>query len=494
MSKFSEKLKYLIEDSGNNIYQLAKNAGLDRTTIQRSITGERLPGIAFVETLCDYLRVSPTERKDLMEFYSISKIGEKTYAGRKYVKELLEQIAVLHIRSNSNLDSRKSMSVSGDIEQESKVFSGKYSVNNIIRDVLEDEVFNEKAPHICLAAPFEYTYLFDCLRQLYWGSSGKVVLEHIVRLSKNPHRDQNPNVNLEMLSHVLPFAFCIGNGYQPHYYYAAEDITKDISLAMPYYLCTSKRLITLSADFNTAVLYNDSDIKDAYYEGFQKSLSHTTPFIRQLADCSDMVSIHLKALSDSGQVTNVIEPQPCFAKYYTHKMIDEHLRPEVPDRDTIKQALYKFYDGYNDIAPGVKSFFSIEGLKYFIATGIMADLPPRFALPFTLDERKYLIKSLRDDIKTDNIIARVTDPSKFLISSLASIQLYKSKGIMFLAADNNSIVSCYIGEQSICDAFYDFFESLPESELVFSKEETIKVLDELIKQLENLGDGDESDI
>lgn len=488
MSQFSEKLKYLIEESGTNIYQLAKNAGLDRTTIQRSITGERLPGTAFVEKLCDFLRVSPRERKDLMELYSINKIGEKTYAGRKYIKELIEQIATLHINGSSNLNIEKSFTIKNDITQNIKVFSGQYNVNNIIRDIMEEEAFNENNPKISLTVPFDYNYLFDCLHQLYWESNGQIEIQHIVRFSKNPHSQQNSNINLENLSHVLPFAFCIRNGYQPYYYYGTENMAKDISLTMPYYLFTSKRLVTLSSDFKTAILYNNDDIKSVYYDNFQKCLTQAKPFVNQLADCGDMLTTYFKAYKIAGQVTNVIEPQPCFGKYYTHEMVDKHLLPEVQHWEEVRQDLYKFYDSYNSSNVPSKCFFSIEGLKYMVNTGVMADLPPRFASPFTLQERKYLLKSLRDDIKKEDLIFCATDSSKFIISPFLTLQVHKGSGIVFIAADNNGIVSCTINEQSICDAFRDFFESLPESDLFYSKEETISVLDGFIEQLENMKD------
>src|SRR5665648_1196106 len=103
MSRFSNKLKVLIEDSGTNVYQLAKKAQLDRTTIQRAIVGERLPSVIFVEKLCDYLRVSPMERKELLEFHAISKVGEDVYASRNYIKGMIERFETIHTKTDLSL-------------------------------------------------------------------------------------------------------------------------------------------------------------------------------------------------------------------------------------------------------------------------------------------------------------------------------------------------------------------------------------------------------
>ncbi len=256
MSQFSDKLKSIIENSGSTIYNIAKNAKLDRTTIQRSISGERLPNSIFLENICDYIRVSPSEKKELMELLNIEKIGPKIHARRKYVKLILDQIADLHLDDSRTIKYNRSFNISTDIEQEIMVFYGEYSVNSILLDVLEDEIVNIEQPHINLTVPFNYSFLYNCLYQLYWESKGRIEIEHIVKFNKNPQCELNSNINLEILSKVLPLSLCIGNGYKPYYYYTYTDISQDIVLTMPYYIFTSKRLITISNDYKTAILYN----------------------------------------------------------------------------------------------------------------------------------------------------------------------------------------------------------------------------------------------
>lgn len=53
MSDFSSKCREYLKDTGENVYQLSAYSGLDRTSLQRMITGKRLPGIDFVRQFCD---------------------------------------------------------------------------------------------------------------------------------------------------------------------------------------------------------------------------------------------------------------------------------------------------------------------------------------------------------------------------------------------------------------------------------------------------------
>lgn len=71
MSDFSNKCREYLKDTGENVYQLSASSGLDRTSLQRMITGKRLPGIDFVRQFCDSLRINPSQRRELMELYKI---------------------------------------------------------------------------------------------------------------------------------------------------------------------------------------------------------------------------------------------------------------------------------------------------------------------------------------------------------------------------------------------------------------------------------------
>lgn len=93
MSDFSSKCREYLKDTGENVYQLSAYSGLDRTSLQRMITGKRLPGIDFVRQFCDSLRINPSQRRELMELYKIEKIGKEIYYNRKYIQELLGVIS-----------------------------------------------------------------------------------------------------------------------------------------------------------------------------------------------------------------------------------------------------------------------------------------------------------------------------------------------------------------------------------------------------------------
>lgn len=70
MSDFSSKCREYLKNTGETVYQLSASSGLDRTSLQRMITGKRLPGMDFVRQFCDSIRINPSQRQELIEIKS----------------------------------------------------------------------------------------------------------------------------------------------------------------------------------------------------------------------------------------------------------------------------------------------------------------------------------------------------------------------------------------------------------------------------------------
>ena len=148
MSDFSSKCREYLTDTGETVYQLASSSGLDRTSLQRMLTGKRLPSIDFIHQFCDSIRINPSQRLELMELYKIEKIGKEVYYNRKYIQELLRVISSQQTISPSGFQRLPSLPFyRGDFsfDVEKKVFS-------LFEDILDsgsDEEICTNIPASC---------------------------------------------------------------------------------------------------------------------------------------------------------------------------------------------------------------------------------------------------------------------------------------------------------------------------------------------------------
>ena len=90
MSKFSEKLSGYITASGYNVYQLAKEASLDRTTLQKTTRGQRLPSLDYIKDICRYIKISKKQEEELVTLYQSEKLGYETVDSWKEIDACLK--------------------------------------------------------------------------------------------------------------------------------------------------------------------------------------------------------------------------------------------------------------------------------------------------------------------------------------------------------------------------------------------------------------------
>ena len=102
MSKFSDKCRELLTENGYNVYRLSQAASLERTTLQRMVTGKRLPGQEFVENFCRALRIPFLEEKEVMELYKMESIGESAYLNQKTILQLFDTLSNLDKEEKRN--------------------------------------------------------------------------------------------------------------------------------------------------------------------------------------------------------------------------------------------------------------------------------------------------------------------------------------------------------------------------------------------------------
>ena len=96
MSKFSEKLSSYITTSGYNVYQLAKESSLDRTTLQKTARGQRLPSLDYIKDICRYIKISQKQEEELVTLYQIEKQGRETVESWHEIEACLNDIQTIY--------------------------------------------------------------------------------------------------------------------------------------------------------------------------------------------------------------------------------------------------------------------------------------------------------------------------------------------------------------------------------------------------------------
>ena len=95
MSLFSEMLARFVNSKSIKIYQLANLCGIERSWLQKMLTGKRKPADQEqVMNLSQALALTYTETQQLMNAYRILEMGEENWLRRNSVLKLLKSFRI----------------------------------------------------------------------------------------------------------------------------------------------------------------------------------------------------------------------------------------------------------------------------------------------------------------------------------------------------------------------------------------------------------------
>ena len=479
MSDFSSKCREYLTDTGETVYQLASSSGLDRTSLQRMLTGKRLPSIDFIHQFCDSIRINPSQRLELMELYKIEKIGKEVYYNRKYIQELLRVISSQQTISPSGFQRLPSLPFyRGDFsfDVEKKVFS-------LFEDILDSGSDEE----ICTNIPANCRLLVQTFARLYpeYGKLPPVI--QILPLHQNPTASPDYNMNLEtFLCTILPILSGFLN-YQPYYYYTQAGRDVSSYTLFPFFFITKKKLLLLSYDMMTFVFTENPAVVSSYNQEFQRILENSRRFFQQSDSPSQILEI-FGSIMHTGITTNfALESHPCLA-----------LMSYGPD---FVQALFKNRDVdlsspvYTQLATVLKqpsfafteddtycNYFTLNGIRKFAETGLLDGPYSYHQTPLPVEERKKAIQHLLNtDLGGEK--CRILKPS-VLPETVIHLEVLSDYSVFLcFLSEEDTFICVYLKETSIGQALNDYLCSLADDHAAYSKKEAQQILLGLLEQL-----------
>ncbi len=482
MSMFQEHLAALIKESGVPVAKLAAQAKVERTAIQKAIKGERLLNAESIARICDTLCASLAVKDALVQHAYMEKIGPKKYYTRQKIQSILEKLS--ERQAVPSLQLPLAEQVQPLPLADGTLLQGQYQVEAFLQRVIAAWVA-EKQP-IQIYLPITHSFVFSMLQAYYLQCNGALAIAHLVELDNTAQQYQT---NLTYLEAILPFSFSQYGGYQARYLFAPIQggAVVNAPVVFPFYLMTQAGLVLLSADGKQAVYYNNAPMLGVYQTHFTALYQQAVPFSANHATTVDALVGCVQQMSQIGGRRYTLEAQPCFAKFFTLEIIEAHLRQEVPNRAALKQELYTLYASFRDVTQRSVSFSTIEGLRLFAQTGICVNLPPQYAKPFSPAVRKELLLQLKEDLLcNEKMYFKILNREKFRFNLQYEVQASYQDGVLFLKATDDQVNMCYLQTPVFCECFYDFMEYLYQSDLVYSKSETLEILADCIAELDAL--------
>lgn len=338
------------------------------------------------------------------------------------------------------------------------------------------------ANQILISAPgnlpiLEHFFINNLAR---YDSLGELLIKHVTPFIKSPLHSSSPLTNLDILSSILPFAVSKAFHYQIYIFYRNELLADPFHYTFPYFIVFSHAVVLLSLDGYTALPLTEPDTVHYYTDLFNVSLKKSLPLIT--AGVSGEEQKDMQPMGNESLL--VMNYQPCLAAFLTKNLISRYIKTDMPGWEELIQEAdpsIRMLSDVNDYS----CIFSREGLREFAFDGICPGLPSCCFLDAA--DRTKLLNALFLTCKNDWAFLRIVNPCALTLPKHLGFAISKKGGLDFSRriSQSSGFQHIYIREPGILDAFEDFYDYLCKSNLVYSKEQTLKEIEYVIAELAN---------
>ncbi|WP_303867532.1 helix-turn-helix transcriptional regulator [Acetobacterium wieringae] len=275
--KIGNVLKEMIKEKNMTIFSLAKEVGVDRSTLQHFLSGKRRLNLEDLQKIMVALNLSKDKKKILYALY------ENEYDDCEVLKNC-HDIFVLYNEISAQANQKKMLIETEEYlvktqlaSEKARIIKGQVKIEGIIRSCFMEEMGRNEDAHVIMSINFKHYFLYELIMRISCHNHRCGKIQNIIPLVNKKKLGNN----LDILKTVLLLKSLPNVDYEPYYFYSGTKIYDDISIIVPNYFITSKQVITIDRDFESAIIYEDPEILDYYQKKSQMILRKCMPFVEK---------------------------------------------------------------------------------------------------------------------------------------------------------------------------------------------------------------------
>ena len=489
MSEFSDTLKKLIDLKGTKVYDLTKYLGTDRSTMYQIIRGKRNPPAdQQIIRIADYMRLSPSERENLLEQAKISRAGKQIYYQRKGVERFLSEFPddlLAYWEAHPYTWKEESFISLQGKEGACMFLPTAADVHLCIQRSIQAETQKEKG-HIALLLQPEENFLFDTLRSI--KTQNTIQIEHIICMSNGEDTKEQASLPIHYLNTILPLYVRTNVTYSARFYYDKIESHFYHNNGFSSMILTEDVAILVLSDYIRGLAVKDPETVAGMWELFRHYQSA----------CSELFNVAVVDMTDFSQIQQanntvtaenacyIMEREVCLLPLLTEDIMKKYCLPGVPGRELIIRNLAEMLQGNRAMLEtrNMHLYFTREGLEYFAATGKFKELPGSIYTPLEPDDRIQMLKDVKGYCERG--IYRMLSGKLAHLANNLRLCIDGEMGYLMFSGDEKRVIYMYLTEPNLLGMFHDYIENIEEGNFS-TNENTAQVIDSICERLSQNG-------
>ena len=471
MSAFSEKIKTAINECGVPIARLAERSGMSASMLYKIQNGTRLPdSLEALEQLLDAMLCGLPQRKELLQFYMVERIGVGRYAAFNALKDMLADLAD-PTPVTAETSAGKHVLIPPAV-------TGLENVNAVVRTVMEQETAKEGG-ELALLVPPHYGYCLETLSQALKDCSPGFRGAHQMFCLRASATDDALLYNMDVIRRILPKMLMIEH-YDPWYCYLPDPHNGIVPF--PFFICTMDCVLLLSGDLESAVYLRDEKIHDLYLQKCDQMRQNFRPVMQSgSTSLAGYLEMHhwITAESKRPLVPVTMSAAPCIMPCIRREAIGKYL-PDglITNRDAAN--LEEYFR--NSQKNGYVCFFTVRGMEYLIEHGHLTEVQGPEIPEIDREDVLDALEAFIIQAKAGRIVPRIFRQEIFPASARLCMALYESKLVTVCEMPKRSAVFLDITEATVSHVLREYAENALTLGDVYSPAESIRIMEDVIRR------------
>lgn len=456
-NNFSVLLKKYIQESQLSISALAKNSGIERTLIQKYISGNRLPvNYEVVENMIELLALTQSQKNELKRSYKLEKIGHAKYNKLLLLKRIILELGNIqqsfcHCQIHYSFDKVK---LKANNIEELKLLT-QYILNNCLENSKIRAISNIDNQLF----PIIYQYLNqNPNHELY-------MLLHLETCKDNILS----NCNLFQFQKIIPFL-----NYHIHVHYVYIDNPSDYSL-YPYMINTSHFTLLINDKLTSGLLLTEfNHIGKEFDEKFFLANDFIQLSKNEYEYQKECFSINTKSQSIKYYCSNLF-----MIPWIDYSSLEKHYIGNENNKEIILNHFLQFQKSIIDYIANHKIYLycNIHDFDDFSITQYPVGISQKVFLPFLKEELFHIYQNMIDCIeKEENFHFHIIQSEKIKLNSNLNIQVSDDSTMI-----NFKDVSLKITETTLNQDFQLLSMVFEEfEECLYDKKNSIEIVKNLL--------------
>lgn len=464
MSHFSDLLSIYIKESPYNVKNLANEIQMDRTILQKYISGNRFPtSYACIEKIISHLTLTDQQKYDLKKAYKIEKLGLDQYNYLLEIKSIIENIHYiepLSFTTEYQFDINKSCASNLD---DLLIFT---------QFILNDASTTDHKLQICLPASNKIYELIShtvCL-------DGHISLEHLLYLDDDISNYKNM-YNLTQFENCFPTL--LSNKCTIKYIYQHSDSTFNSQNMYPYSIHSQNYTLLINNKLDSGMLLKD-EINAYLHTQFQQLFISASLFSSYYYSTSGY--LHLQSSFNNEILPfSSLQRKPNILFALDNDILERHC---IENKEELLNDLDYYKKHINSILVSNEfhMYFTKGGLLELIQSGVIDDISSSLITPFDSEEIQLLLHRLMNINKHHHNFYLHLIKEEFRFPENCLIAYQEDHEVLFGVEGKKGYHSFILNEPTIKREMFHLSILINIENMVYTEEETLQFIEESILQ------------